>query len=180
MKTDVQADLIISLYDMQTREPLAGGEFVLKRKDIERTEDDEGNVISTTTTTTTLGRFTSNSFGRITVLYDFLSNATSDPDATVEEYTLTQIGAPQSYIAVPNTTTFFLFRDDPNNIRSVDAAVYGNETMWEDGYKSSVLGDELVAYIDVFNKQFSLRAKKDRQCNKPACERSKVCSFTEA
>ena len=152
--------LVISLYDMQTRKPLAGGEFVLKRKDIERTEDDEGNVISTTTTTTTLGRFTSNSFGRITVLYDFLSNATSDPDATVEEYTLTQIGAPQSYIAVPNTTTFFLFRDDPNNIRSVDAAVYGNETMWEDGYKSSVLGDELVAYIDVFNKQFSLKAKK--------------------
>ena len=32
--------------------------------------------------------------------------------------------------------------------------------MWEDGYKSSVLGDELVAYIDVFNKQFSLKAKK--------------------
>ena len=155
--------LVISLYDMETGEPLADGDFVIKRKNIERITDGNGNVISTTTTTTTLGTFTSNSFGRITVLYDFASNASDSPNETVEEYTITQVGTPQSYIAVPNTTTFFIFKDDPNNVKSVNVSVSGNESVedtWENGYKNTVQGDELVAYIDLFNKQFVLKAEK--------------------
>lgn len=62
--------VVLTLYDMYTREPLADGKFTLTQGD------------------TTLGTFISDSQGRITILYDFDRNT---------DYTLTETEPPGGY-----------------------------------------------------------------------------------
>lgn len=62
--TNTRSDgVVITLYDMKTKKPLAGGKFTLERGDY------------------SIGVFTSDSHGRITVMYDVIRG---------EDYTLTQ------------------------------------------------------------------------------------------
>lgn len=121
--------VVITLYDMNTKEKLPGGTFTLKQGD---------DVI---------GTYTSDSNGRITILYEFDRNA---------DYVLTQTEAPKGYIGVPNPMVFRIAIDD-------DVTVSGNDTPWADGHKSETQGDKLIAYIDVFNKPYTFRVLKVTQ-----------------
>ena len=118
--------VVLTLYDMNTNETLPGGEFTLK----------EGNI--------TLGTYTSDGEGRITVLYDFDKNA---------NYTLTQTKTPAGYIKLPNPVVFSIGNDN-------SVTISGNEPQWQNGRKSEVPGDSLVAYINVYNKPYVLSALK--------------------
>lgn len=118
--------IALTLYDMDTNDPLGGGKFNLYQG------------------STKLGTFTTDTNGKITVLYDFEYDT---------DYTLTQTGIPKGYIGLPNTVTFSFNDDNTVNIS-------GNENKWQTGYKSSVTGDRLVAYVDVFNEPYTLQAIK--------------------
>ena len=76
--------VVLTLYDMYTREPLADGKFTLTQGD------------------TTLGTFISDSQGRITLLYDFDRNT---------DYTLTETEPPGGYIGLPNPAVFSIGDD---------------------------------------------------------------------
>ena len=118
--------VVLTLYDMYTREPLADGKFTLTQGD------------------TTLGTFISDSQGRITILYDFDRNT---------DYTLTETEPPGGYIGLPNPAVFSIGDDGT-------VTISGNEPQWEEGRKSEIPGDSIVAYIDVFNKPYTLQAIK--------------------
>lgn len=77
--------VVITLYDMHTREPLSGGVFTL------------------TTGDTALGTFTSDAYGCVTILYGFERN---------QEYILTETSPPNAYIGLPNATSFIIHNDD--------------------------------------------------------------------
>ncbi len=118
--------VVITLYDMHTREPLADGVFKLEQG---------GN---------TIGTFTSDTHGRVTILYDFERNV---------NYSLTEQVPPTGYAGLPNTAVFSIADDDT-------VTVSGNEAKWQSGRKSDIAGDKLIAYIDIYNEQFTLRAVK--------------------
>ena len=77
--------IVITLYDMNTGEPLANGTFTLKHGDTE------------------LGTFISDTDGRVTVMYDFTHDT---------EYTLTETEPPVGYIGLPNSAVFSVSIDD--------------------------------------------------------------------
>ena len=118
--------IVMTLYKWDSTEKLSGGTFVLKKGD------------------ETIGPYTADSRGRITILYDF------DVDT---EYVLTETEAPAGYIGLPQSVRFTVDSDD--NITVVD-----NDTGWYRGYKSTVTTDKLIAYIDLYNKPYELRAVK--------------------
>lgn len=131
-----QGGIEINLYKMGTRkeadknygEPLAGGVFTLKK----------GNEV--------IGSYTSDSNGRITIMYNFERNT---------DYTLKQIAAPATYIMPSNTVTFNISAGDTPTI-----TVGGNDEVWNNYHLPDEQGNLLVAYIDVYNKPFTLKAVK--------------------
>ena len=126
--------VVITLYDMHTREPLANGVFTLE----------QGG--------STVGTFTSDSHGRVTILYDFERNT---------NYSLTEQTPPVGYAGLPNTAVFSIADDDT-------VTVSGNEAKWQTGRKSDIAGDKLIAYIDIYNEQFTLLAvKTDANTHEP-------------
>ena len=92
---------------------------------------------------TLLGTFISDSQGRITVFYDFERNT---------DYTLTETKPPQYYIGLPNSAVFSIGNDN-------SVTISGNELQWQNG-RTAENGDNLIAYIDVYNKPFTLTALK--------------------
>ena len=87
--TNIRTDgIVITLYDMNTKEPLSNGTFVLKQGDTE------------------LGTFISDSDGRVTVMHDLEHG---------KEYTLTETSPPGGYIGLPDTAVFSI--DSHNEIR---------------------------------------------------------------
>lgn len=127
--------IVISLYDMKdTTKRLPGGEFTLQRID-----SATGNYIDE-------GTFVSDSNGRITILYDFV------PDET---YVLSEKVAPKGYIGLPNDISFVV--DSSNNI-TINAN--GNESKWQRGDKFDVNAEQLIAYVDVFNKPYTIQVYK--------------------
>ena len=93
---------------------------------------------------TLLGTFISDSQGRITVFYDFERNM---------DYTLTETQPPPNYIGLPHPAVFSIGTDNT-------VTITGNEPQWQNGRKSDITGDNLIAYIDVYNKPFTLTALK--------------------
>ena len=125
--TNTRSDgVVITLYDMKTKEPLAGGNFSLK----------QGN--------NTLGFFTSDKHGRITVLYDCKRG---------KDYTLTETAPPERYIGLPNPAVFSIAADGK-------PTVTGNDKIWAKGRGTTKASLSVIAYIDVYNKPFTLRARK--------------------
>ncbi len=118
--------VVITLYDRKTNLPLAGGTFSLMQGD------------------NRVGTFTSDSHGRVTILYDFERNV---------DYSLTETAVPAAYVGLPNTAVFSIANDDT-------VTVSGNSAEWQTGRKSDIVGDKLIAYIDVFNKPYTLSAVK--------------------
>lgn len=125
--TNTRSDgIVITLYDMKTKDPLRGGTFILQHDN------------------KTLGTFTSDSHGRITILYDCKRG---------EDYMLTQTAPPDSYIGLPQTAVFSIGADHSVTVR-------GNEAKWADGRFADGADSLVTAYIDVFNKPFTLQAFK--------------------
>ena len=122
-----EGGIVITLYDMNTRKPLANGVFSLRQDDTE------------------LCTFTSDSEGRILVMYDFLHNT---------DYTLTETSPPSGYIGLPNPTVFSV---DSNNIVHLN----GNEAQWQSWHGPKDENDQITAYIDLFNKPYTLKVIKE-------------------
>lgn len=93
---------------------------------------------------TLLGSLVSDSQGRITVFYDFERNT---------DYTLTETEPPTGYIGLPNPAVFSIGNDN-------SVSLNGNEPQWQKGRTADTVTDNLIAYIDVYNKPFSLTALK--------------------
>ena len=125
--------IVITLYKWASTEKLSGGTFVLKKGD------------------ETIGTYTADGRGRVTILYDF------DVDT---EYVLTETEAPAGYIGLPQAVRFSVDGDD--NIDVVD-----NDTGWYRGYESTAVTDRLIAYIDLYNKPFELKAVKVDELGMP-------------
>lgn len=114
-----------------TTKRLPGGEFTLQRID-----SATGNYIDE-------GTFVSDSNGRITILYDFI------PDET---YVLSEKIAPKGYIGLPTDISFVV--DSSNNI-TINGN--GNESKWQRGDKFDVNAEQLIAYVDVFYKPYTIQ-----------------------
>lgn len=93
-----------------------------------------------------IGTYTSDENGKITIMYSFEKG---------QDYVLTQLSAPGRYFGVPKPITFSVGDGDDPII-----TVTGNAAKWNDSHKPYVEGDKLVAYIDVYNKPFKLKAVK--------------------
>ncbi|MCR4845313.1 MAG: hypothetical protein K5865_01065 [Eubacterium sp.] len=121
------------------------GGVVVTLYDMETNEKLSGGKFKLTASDgTDLGEYTADENGRITVIYDF------DRD---EEYTITQIEAPGGYIGLPNPAKFTIKSDD-------EIEISGNEDKWQKGRRAETSGDNLVAYIDLYNKPFSFKILK--------------------
>ena len=92
----------------------------------------------------TIGTFVADSQGRVTILYDFQRDT---------DYTLSETSPPDGYLGLPNTATFSIASDD-------EVTISGNSAQWQQGYKSETVGDNLIAYVDVYNPPYTLSAVK--------------------
>ena len=93
---------------------------------------------------TILGRYTSDAQGRITVFYDFERNT---------DYTLTETEPPAGYIGLPNAAVFSIGSDDT-------VTISGNEPQWQKVRTADPATDHVMAYIDVYNKPYTLTVLK--------------------
>lgn len=125
--------IVLTLYDMKTNEVLSGGTFTLQEKTGENTFK-------------SIGTFTSDSSGRITILYDCKRDT---------DYLLTQTKAPKGYIGLPNEITFTV--DVEDNI-TIDPN--GNGDKWQSAAKCEENSELLIAKVDVFNKPYTLQVYK--------------------
>ncbi|MBQ6182077.1 MAG: hypothetical protein IJK31_10405 [Ruminococcus sp.] len=127
--------VVISLYDMKERKelPLANGKFKLTRGD------------------TDIGLFTSDANGKITILYDYMFDT---------DYVLTEIASPTHYIGLPNPVTFQIHNTGTDEEPIYSVTLSGNDSHWEDWDLPALPDDEFNAYINVYNKNFTLQALK--------------------
>lgn len=129
--------VVVTLFDMKTKEVLPGGEFLLQEYDpVSKKYVD-------------IDTYTADNHGRITILYDFKR------DTDEVDYKIIENESPHGYIGLPNPVTFQI-QDDNEVIVNGN----GNEARWQNGRKSDVLTDELVAYINVYNKPYTLEVYK--------------------
>ena len=123
--------IVMTLYKMGTTIPLADGIFKLERFD-----SGTGKYVEE-------GQYTSDSRGRITILYEHEKNT---------DYRLTEIQSPKNYIGLPDSLVFRV--DDDDNI-----TMTGNPDEWQ-SWEKAPSTDKLVAYIKVFNKPYTLEIYK--------------------
>ena len=123
--------IVMSLYRMGTTTPLVGGIFKLEKFD-----SSTGKYVEE-------GQYTSDSRGRITILYEHENNT---------NYRLTEIQSPKNYIGLANPMIFSV--DDADNI-----TMTGNPDEWQTWEKAPT-GDKLVAYIKVYNRPYTLEIYK--------------------
>ena len=116
--------VVLTLYDWNSEEPLEGGEFTL------------------TLDGTPVGTYTSDSAGRIAILYDLERN---------RDYVLTQTKAPTGYTGIGSPVTFNV--DDLDKI----TITHTNGDGWADT-KDGVNG--IIGYINIHNKPLTLKIFK--------------------
>ena len=133
--------IVITLFDMSTRYStqkirLPEGMFTLERYDSESDSFVEE------------GTYVSDAYGRVTILYEFAYDT---------RYRITQTASPKGYIGLPEPVTFKVTRNGANDTITVE----GNEEIWRDGYSADkTSGDNLVAYVDLYNKPYSIEVYK--------------------
>ena len=125
--------IAITLYDMNTRAPLANGTFTLKKWDAV-----EEKYVA-------VGTYKSDAEGKITILYEYAR----DPDY----YILTETASPAGYRGLPNDLQFKVMPDDTLEMS-------GNEEKWQTVRYPQDASDKLTAYIDVYNKPFVIEVYK--------------------
>ena len=147
IKTDIITNIrtpgvVITLYDMNTREPLSNGTFILKH----------GN--------TELGTFISDTDGKITVMYDFAHNT---------EYTLTETVPPGGYIGLPNSAVFSIEDNDSISLRgnedqwqswhpSIDPndRIIAYIDLFNKPYQLKVIKEDSQTHVPLQNAHFAL------------------------
>lgn len=122
--------IVMTLYQMGTDIPLAGGTFTLQRYDAET-----GKYVDE-------GTFISDRNGRITILYEHVIDA---------EYRLVQTAAPKGFIGLPELVSFVV---NANNTISMIT------DEWKNVRYPSSSADKLIAYIDVYNKPYTIEVYK--------------------
>ena len=170
-----QGGIVIDLYRMGTRNmanniidvsqgetagvPLPGGVFKLEVETV--VTDSEGHQVIDQQTNkpkkkrTLIGNFTSDADGKITIMYNFERNEDISNYENGTCYVLTQISSPVTYIGLPEPVTFAIGKGEEPEI-----VVTGNEAKWNNYHKLPGTTEEVVAYIDVYNKPFTLKAVK--------------------
>lgn len=131
--------VVMTLYDMHTRQPLADGTFTLQRYDSENDQYiDEGT-------------FVSDKNGRINILYEYVVDA---------DYVLTQTASPKGYIGPDYPIMFSI--DENDDI----ALTTQNDPEWQEGDEFDDSVDELIAYVNVYNRPYTLKVyKTDKDTN---------------
>ena len=125
--------LAITLYDMFTRDELAGGNF-----DLERFDSDLQKYVK-------VGTYVSGPDGRVTILYDFERDT---------EYRLTETQSPKGYRGLPYPAVFSIDGSDRITLT-------GNEDEWQTTRAADPQsGDNLVGYIDLYNKPYTIEVYK--------------------
>ncbi len=129
--------IVLNLYEMGSNKtkPLASGIFTLQRYD-----KLSGEYINE-------GTYTSDENGRITILYEHKLD-------TEAEYILTQTASPKGYIGLEHPVKFSVSVSDDIFIDS------DNGPKWQDWDKPDVQTDKLIAYINVYNKPYTLEVYK--------------------
>ena len=136
----------ITLYKWESTEKLAGGKFELK-------EQASGRIV---------GTFTTDSRGRVTVLYD--------EDGAFNRgvvYELTEIESPSGYIGLPNSVIFWV-----TNTNVVE--MQGNGGGWDWLRPTAHNDSDLIAYIDLYNKPYTFESYK---CDKSSNEHLEGAHF---
>ena len=128
--------LAVRLFKWNSIDPLKGGNFTL--------EDSSGN---------TVGRYTSDSDGIVTMMYDF---------ETEKMYTLTQTSAPSGYVGLQKKVRFIVHDDETVSLFYNDGVTPWGQTdtqdlSWANGKKGS---GGIVAFVDVYNKPFNFKIMK--------------------
>ena len=133
--------IVLYLYEMGTDQkiPLKDGVFTLQRYD------------KATQTYVNEGTYTSDENGRITILYEHKID-------TEAQYTLTQTVAPKGYIGLENPFTFAVTAQE--EIVLVDDGDKDQWDEWKDWNKPQQATDKLIAYINVYNKPYTLEVYK--------------------
>ncbi len=130
-----QGGLAIRLFRWDTDIPLQGGRFTLT--------DSSGN---------TVGTYVSDANGTVTMMYEFEPN---------ETYTLTQTAAPRGYVGLQQKLRFKVNSDDTVSMFYEDGNEWGtkesDDIKWAND-KPGIGG--LIAYVDVYNKQFNFKLAK--------------------
>ena len=134
VKNTRKGGVIISLHDMADGTPLGGGEFTITR--------DDGK---------TIGTFTSDADGQITILFK------EDNLDLSKTYTITQTKAPKGYIGVPEPVEVS-FAVEGDSVTAVN--VTGNDSQWADGGVKSNDAENLIGYIKLYNKRTELTVRK--------------------
>jgi len=120
----------LRLFKWDSEIPLGGGNFTLL--------DSNGKSV---------GKYTSDSEGRIEILYNY---------ATESIYTLVQTSAPMGYVGLQNKLKFIVHENETVELLKEDGSAWG-ENKWADWKK----GDSgMSAFVDVYNKQFNFKLVK--------------------
>ena len=130
-----EGGIAIRLFKWDTDIPLRSGQFTLV--------DSSGN---------TVGNYSSDENGLVTIMYDFEKNQT---------YTLTETAAPRGYVGLQENLCFKVKNDGTVSLFYEDGAEWGtkddDDIRWANGKPGS---DGLSAYVDVYNKQFNFKVVK--------------------
>ena len=133
--------LEIRLFKWNSSVPLAGGKFTLT--------DSNNNQV---------GKYTSDNDGVVKILYRFERN---------EVYTLTQTAAPDGYVGLQKTLKFKVNTDDTVTLLYEDGeqgwgTIDADDKKWADWSKGY---SGIVAFVDIYNKPFSLKITKVDETN---------------
>ena len=129
----------IRLFKWDSEIPLNGGTFTLA--------DNSGKVV---------GEYTSDSTGKVTILYEFEHN---------KFYTLTQTLAPEGYVGLQKKLKFKVNADETVSLYYEDGTAWGSSEDPDDQddikWANSKPGENgITAFIDVYNKQFNFKIMK--------------------
>ena len=128
--------IALRLFKWKSSSPLKGGVFNLL--------DSSGK---------TIGTFTSDAEGKITILYSFDHN---------ELYTLTETAAPRGYVGLQKKLKFMVKDDETVELYYSDGTTpWGtNDEADTDWVKQKPGSNGMTAYIDVYNKPFNFKIVK--------------------
>lgn len=130
-----EGGLAIRLFKWDTDIPLSGGRFTLT--------DSSGN---------TVGTYTSDSGGTVTMMYEFERN---------EIYTLNQTAAPKGYVGLQKKLCFRVNNDDTVSLFYEDGTEWGTKDSKDLKWANDKPGSRgLIAYVDVYNKPFNFKVAK--------------------
>ncbi len=148
--------IAVRLFRWDSTVPLKGGIFTLT--------DSQGN---------TVGEYTSDSQGIVTMLYDFRKN---------EMYTLTQTAAPRGYVGLQKNVCFRVENDNTVALFYEDGTPWGPQDEQDPHWANKKNGsDGFYGFVDLYNKPFNFKiAKMDSADHEHMLEGAHFALYKEA